>query len=128
MKNSRAEALTSIALDLLEAGSQGISHNNSVPKEFSGYISSFAQTIAQSGASRSVRSFADKTADTAQKRHLLIELVCDVLKQGGFIKKADYVTLQDFVDRAGSDVAETKALLLDAAEACKRALRTFKRI
>lgn len=127
MKKDRVDILSIIALELLESGGSGIVCNNTVTREFTGYISSFAQTIAQSGASRSVHSYADTGADTAQKRYLIVDLLYEVLKKSGIIAPDTFNSLQSFVDRPGAAASETKAVLIDAAEACKKALRTFKR-
>ena len=93
MKNNRADALSLKALELLESDTCRIVENNTVAREFSGYISSFAQTIVQSGAGRAVQSFSDTNADTAKPRHLLVGFIYEVLRKSGNLGPTELKTL-----------------------------------
>lgn len=92
-----------------------------VPKQFNGYISSFGASVIQSGLIPSVIFFEDETARPEEKRTLLIEAIKLYLGETG--KLSEKLLLLN----ADDDIFAQEENILEAAQAIKLALRTFKK-
>ena len=110
----------SISKAIAAVESVGIVNNGTVPKQFTGYIASFGAAMIQSGLLPAVVFFADPEADAEEDRHLLIEAIeqyCDYPE-----------TLSAYllaVDK--NELPQIENDVLEAAQAIKLALRTFKK-
>ncbi len=101
--------------------------DTTVPKEYSGYISSFAASIVTSGLLPTVVFFSDENKSRGN-RSLLPKAIFILLKDMNIIKSADsskniydWILTETSRDRA----SYAKKDILDAATVLKLALRTF---
>jgi CRISPR-associated protein Cmr5 len=100
-------------------GSQ-IAKNGIVPKQFTGYISSFGASVIQSGLIPAVIFFEDENANSEEPRHLLIRAIEKFLSIEPKLSKK----LLEMDDEQLFDIEEE---IIVAAQAIKLALRTFKK-
>ncbi len=104
-----------------------IATDGAVPSAFNGYISSFATSVVQAGIRQSVIFFCDENAKTKESRTSIMMVLQDILQTGK--KMPDEESLVNYVNTAGTDkLHQFKLDILDAAVACKMALRTFKKV
>lgn len=59
--------------------------NNTFPKEFKGYISSFAATVIQSGLLPALIMYENEDSDSAAQRHLLPKAILELMKKSNLI-------------------------------------------
>lgn len=98
----------------------GIEKGGIVPKQFTGYIASFGASVIQSGLIPSVVFFEDPDANSEEDRSALIEAIKHYL--GIEEKLSDYLLASSSID-----LAEKENDIIEAAQAIKLALRTFKK-
>lgn len=91
-----------------------------VPKQFTGYIASFGAAVIQSGLIPAVVFFEDTEANSEEDRSLLIQAIeyyCDYNEQLSTL----------LLGTTNEALLEKEVEVLDAAQAIKLALRTFKK-
>ncbi|WP_456389970.1 type III-B CRISPR module-associated protein Cmr5 [Hydrogenimonas sp.] len=93
----------------------GIAKNGEVPRQFNGYISSFAASVRQAGLAPTVLFFTAQTDRTEETR-------------GKIVKAIEAILGQSILDRNNGrqNPAVTRDMVEDAATALKLAIRTFK--
>ncbi len=92
-----------------------IAKNGEVPRQFNGYISSFAASVRQAGLAPTVLFFTAQTDRTEETRGKIVEAIEAILGQS-------------ILDRNNGrqNPAVTRDMVEDAATALKLAIRTFK--
>ena len=126
MNKRLVEKMIPIAINKIESRAVDILKNgNEISKAFNGYIASFATSIVQAGIRQSVLFYSDVGAKTREKRYKITELIFVVLQDVGLID-GSYNSLADYVIDTNIDITKAKGDILDAALACKMAIRSFK--
>jgi len=107
----RIESYIPKAVDAIQ--STGIAQNGKVPRQFNGYVSSFAASVRQAGLVPTVLFFTAQTDRTEADRGKIVEAIETILGQ-------------PIVDGRGrQNRAVTRDMVDDAATALKLAVRTF---
>jgi len=113
-----------VAIESIEKN--GIAVDGVVPSPYNGYIASFATSVVRAGIRQSVIFFCNEEANTRENRAQMMLVLQEVLQQGN--KMPSNTSLVDFVNQAGTEeLHRFKTDIMDAAVACKMALRTFKK-
>ena len=104
--------------------------NNTFPKEFKGYISSFAATVIQSGLLPALIIYENEDSESAAKRHLLPKAIMELMKKFDFIPHyvGKYESLSDMYSNLSSKDDKTRFLhnIDKATTAIKMAIRMYK--
>ena len=127
MNKRLIEELIPIAIDALKTPEIKIVDNNTISNVYKGYIASFGTSVVQAGLRQSVAFFSVKGAATQEEegRLKIMNLICKVLRQAGKID-VSVKTLGEYVNDAETDQSKAKGYILDAAVACKMAIRSYK--
>jgi len=120
------EELIPLAIEKLESGTVGIVMDNKIPKTFNGYIASFAASVVQAGLRQSVLFYSEAKRATKEDRCKITVLIYEVLGDKGLIDKNRYESLSSYVNDRAVDQVRAKGYILDAAAACKMAIRSFE--
>lgn len=102
--------------------STGIANSGltTVPRQFTGYVSSFGASVIHSGLIPTVIFFEDENANPEEKRHLLIDAIKSFLGITPALS-AHLLTLPE------AELFGIEEEILEAAQIIKLALRTFKK-
>lgn len=106
------------AVNAIEAA--GIAKNGIVPKQFTGYIASFGAAVIQSGLIPAVVFFEDPDANSEEDRTALIKAIKHYLGINDDLSK--HLLALDL-----TALFEKEEAIIEAAQAIKLALRTFKK-
>lgn len=98
------------------------------PKEFKGYISSFAATIVQSGLLPALDIYEREDSDAASSRHLLPQAIVCLLRNHKILEPKNSFKLSDYWNEAASREwkQEFQKSVEKALVALKLAIRMFK--
>lgn len=104
--------------------------NNTFPKEFKGYISSFAATVIQSGLLPALIIYENKDSDSAAKRHLLPKAILELMKKFDLIPQnvSGYKSLSDMYSKLSDKDDKVRFLhsIDKATTAIKMAIRMYE--
>lgn len=104
--------------------------NNTFPKEFKGYISSFAATVIQSGLLPALIIYENKDSDSAAKRHLLPKAIMELMKKFDLIPQnvSGYKSLSDMYSNLSDKDDKVRFLnsIDKATTAIKMAIRMYE--
>ena len=134
MNNRRIEKLLNHAMDVLENEDPGIivddSGKKAVPSKYNGYIASFGPSVILSDLLQTL-AFYNRQDGEGKDRKKVSDLMRKTLEKAGYLDGPDgyenlFHTVRRRVNSKGADEARRlKALILEAAVACKLAMRTF---
>lgn len=135
MNKRLIDELTQAALDCLEAGTPAIleENNSAISGKFNGYVSSLASSLSQASLLPVILFFA-QPSEQAGKRHLLMELIFNLLKKKSAVSGdqpligAGFESLLDYVRNPATDRHRAKTNIITAAIACKNAFRAYRQI
>ncbi|MCD4764632.1 MAG: type III-B CRISPR module-associated protein Cmr5 [Desulfobacterales bacterium] len=131
MNNKRIDTMHVHAARLISDNENKILKNGKIPSKYNSYIASFGPTVVQSTLLQTIALYSQE--DVNNDRKLIINLIEAVLKEADFFnikaKLADkslHKYICEKIGNAGITVKNLyKELVLDAAVACKLAMKTF---
>ncbi|WP_299231169.1 type III-B CRISPR module RAMP protein Cmr6 [uncultured Bacteroides sp.] len=104
--------------------------NNTFPKEFKGYISSFAATAIQSGLLPALIIYENEDSDSAAQRHLLPKAIMELMKKFDLIPQnvSGYKSLSDMYSKLSDKDDKVRFLhsIDKATTAIKMAIRMYE--
>lgn len=104
--------------------------NKTFPKEFKGYISSFAATVIQSGLLPALIIYENEDSDSAAQRHLLPKAIMELMKKFDLIPQnvSGYKSLSDMYSKLSDKDDKVRFLhcIDKATTAIKMAIRMYE--
>ena len=102
-----------------------LNNDNSIAKEYNGYISSFGAAIVQSGLLPALYFNHQKDSGSAKDRRKLMKTIYETIKAGYNIQ-TDKMDLLEYAKQDTVDLKQLKQQILDAATAVKLVIRTYE--
>jgi hypothetical protein len=133
MNKRRVEKMIVEAMDLLRKDEELVDAEGRIPSRFNGYIASFGPCVVQAGLFQTLAFFSradrDEQGDAEGKdRKLVVNLMERTLENSGYFRGVGESLLHKVkaeIHRDASRRIRVKSLVLEAATACKLAMRTF---
>lgn len=130
MNKNNIEELIPLAIECIKKSDIYDKENDTISKEFNGYISNLGASIVQSGLKNAIVFFEDEESNTNEDRYKIPKLVLDVLKNSKKELKdndeAEYNKLSEYVNKNNKNLDIIKEDILNALIALKHGIRIFK--
>ena len=131
MNNLRIDTMHVIAAQIISEKKIKILEQDKIPSRYNGYIASFGPAVSQSTLLQTLAFYSQEGMDN--DRQLIINLIEETLKQTAYgnmkteLKdKSLYLYIKEQTNQVGMTTKNYfKELVLDAAVACKLAMKTF---
>jgi len=133
MNKRRVETMIVAAMDLLAGDAGLVDAEGKIASRFNGYVASFGPCVVQAGLLQTLAFFGradrDEQADAeGRDRKLVVRLMGRTLDRAGYFAGTGDSLFENVKAAIRADPARRsrlRALVLEAAVACKLAMRTF---
>ncbi len=137
MNKRRVENMILKAMDALN-DNRSMVKDGGIPSRFNGYIAAFGPGVTQAGLVQTLAFYCradrdEQDGDEGKDRKLVVDLIRDTLRNAGYIEAKARGNLFEIVgdrirEKGQGEKHRLKSLVLEAAAACKLAMRTFRKI